>query len=674
MLVGGFALHGLQVRVLAAAAFTQPVAQQADVFVAGQDHVNVYRIPAVIVSGKGTVLAFAEAREGGDQSPTDLVLKRSFDKGATWQSMQTVVGRRGAQAIMNPCPVVDQADGTIFLLCNLFPDAHCQYKPGAVRLMLLRSTDDGATWSTPHDITEQCSDTRTWASLCCGPGVGIQTISGRLVIPCWHHEGGGESDFIDAIVYSDDHGRTWARGGNVPGFGDEPQVVELVDGTLLLAIRSDREREALHHRHKIATSRDGGKTWSVRGRHDTLVTPSCQASILRYTTAATDLGGNRLLFSNPAHANKRVNMTVRVSHDEGATWPLSRTVYAGSSAYSCLTVLSDGTIGLLYEHGKKDPYERISFARFGLEWLCDGKDRLRPRSARVDALQARGRGILREGLRDGQEFVKVHAAEALIWNHEPEEVRAVFTHELEKRPVPKYRIGVWRVMARLADQNSADREVFLRKLRGALLDDGGLDRVHAGETLGKLGFAERDAGIVRLAESAGEPTALQVMARWILANSGRPEDERGLAALLDAKADPIRSDVAYAIRWLAHIQPETYLRLGKALADEPVGSGARVFLLTALCVHAPENRFGSVKSGLFRYLDNGTPDEKSEACAAFAIRGDVTDLGVLEGLMADVNLDTRCAAAHAVLQILARNTRSRSAAASSTRANATDGS
>lgn len=366
------------VPVGAAIAKAEATIHQTDVFVAGEDNVHTYRIPAIVTTLKGTLLAFCEARKqsSGDQTPTDLVLKRSLDKGKSWQPMQIVVKGNRSEAIMNPTPIVDRTDGTILLLCNLFPNIHIQYKPGAGRQLVLRSTDDGITWSSPLDITEQISDPRSWASVCVGPGVGIQISSGRLVVPFWHFEAGLDGTFLDNLIYSDDRGYTWKKTPLVPGFGDESQVVELADGSLMLNIRATGGGQCeTHHRRKVAISFDGGETWSKVYRDEALITPCCQGSILRYTLKSDGYSRNRLLFSNPAHISKRVNMTVRLSDDEGQSWPLSRTINAGPSAYSCLTVLSDDTMGVIYETGDF-LYEKIRFARFNLEWLSHGQDRL----------------------------------------------------------------------------------------------------------------------------------------------------------------------------------------------------------------------------------------------------------------------------------------------------------
>jgi sialidase-1 len=150
--------------------------------------------------------------------------------------------------------------------------------------------------------------------------------------------------------------------------GNEVQVVERADGTLLLNARNQQG----NHCRTVATSRDGGQSWSPLADEPALPDPQCQGSIVRYTDPL-DGGRSRILFANAASQTDRVNLTARLSYDEGRTWPVSRTVHAGSSAYSCLTVLPDATIGLLYE---RDGYSRITFARFDLAWLTNGADRL----------------------------------------------------------------------------------------------------------------------------------------------------------------------------------------------------------------------------------------------------------------------------------------------------------
>jgi sialidase-1 len=171
------------------------------------------------------------------------------------------------------------------------------------------------------------------------------------------------------VILCDDHGETWRIGGIVSGADkDECQVVELADGTLMLNMRS-----SAHERCRVvAMSKDGGETWGESWCDRTLVDATCQGSILRYNDFEAG-GRNLLLFSNAASAKARERLTVRLSYDEGKNWPAARVLFAGPAAYSCIAVLPDGKIGCLYEHGRDHPYEAISFARFSVDWLSEGK-------------------------------------------------------------------------------------------------------------------------------------------------------------------------------------------------------------------------------------------------------------------------------------------------------------
>jgi sialidase-1 len=167
------------------------------------------------------------------------------------------------------------------------------------------------------------------------------------------------------VIYSDDHGQTWKLGGWVRPQMDESQVIERSDGTGGLLINMRNTAKA--NRRAQSVSRDGGQTWTAPEFPPELVEPRCQASLLRYNWPDGKEPG-RLLFSNPASPRRR-DLTVRISRDDGKTWPVSRTLHDGPAAYSCLTVLPDKSIGCLYECGRTNAYEKISFARFPLDWL-----------------------------------------------------------------------------------------------------------------------------------------------------------------------------------------------------------------------------------------------------------------------------------------------------------------
>jgi sialidase-1 len=358
----------------AAGALPAPAAQdkeapeQVDVFVAGTEGYHTFRIPALIVSKKGTVLAFCEGRKksASDTGDIDVVLRRSFDGGKTWQPLQ-VVADFGPDTVGNPCPVVDRTTGTIWLPLtkNLGNENEKLIRDGKSKggrtVWVTKSDDDGATWAAPVEITKDVSDPQ-WTWFATGPGCGIQLKSGRLLIPCDHTVLGTRA-MRSHVIYSDDHGKTWKKGGVAGDDTNECQVVEREDGSLLLNMRSYHKK----NRRAVATSKDGGLTWSPVTLDDALIEPTCQASFLRYSDRQTG-GKSRLLFANPA-STKREKLMVRLSYDEGATWPVAKVLHAGPAAYSALAVLPGGRIGCLYERGAKSAYERVTFARFGLDWL-----------------------------------------------------------------------------------------------------------------------------------------------------------------------------------------------------------------------------------------------------------------------------------------------------------------
>jgi sialidase-1 len=361
---------------------TASEAVQVDVFVAGTEGYHTFRIPSVLATPRGSLLAFCEGRKQGrgDSGDIDLVLRRSTDGGATWGPLQ-VVADVGPNTIGNPCPVVDRDTGTIWLAltANLGPDTQRQILDGTSRgtrtAWMTRSTDDGQTWSRPIEITASVK-ARDWTWYATGPGVGIQLQSGRLLVSCDHYLAGSQAAGSH-VIFSDDRGATWKLGGAVGGGVNECQVAELGDGTLVLNMRNIPARPGAGR--AVATSTDAGMSWTEPVRQPALVEPGCQASLIGFVDRSlTDRSRVRLLFSNPA-SGKRERMTVRASDDGGATWPRSGVLHAGPSAYSCLAVLADRTLGCLYERGEKSAYERITFARFGIEWLERSGDRSSPR-------------------------------------------------------------------------------------------------------------------------------------------------------------------------------------------------------------------------------------------------------------------------------------------------------
>jgi sialidase-1 len=321
---------------------------QTTVYQAGEGPYHTYRIPALIASPKGTLLAFCEGRKNSaaDSGDIDVLLRRSRDGGRTWLPVQ-IVADMGVDTVGNPTPVVERKSGTILLLLTRNPGNVTERQTGSRHrtVWITRSTDDGVTWSPPAEITAQVK-LPDWTWYATGPGNGIQLRSGRLVIPCDHNT--GPTDRFSHVIYSDDRGVTWKIGGTAEAQTNESAVAELANGELVLNMRSYHGK----NRRAVQRSRDGGLTWSPLVLDEALIEPVCQASMIR--------AGKRLLFSNPA-ATTRTRMTVRESRDGGRTWPKSRVIHEGPSAYSSMALLRGGGVSLLYEMGEHGPYERIVF-------------------------------------------------------------------------------------------------------------------------------------------------------------------------------------------------------------------------------------------------------------------------------------------------------------------------
>ena len=335
-------------------------------YASGTEGYNTFRIPAIVTSKKGTILAFAEGRKNSssDTGNIDLVVKRSTDSGKTWSTLK-LIWDDGDNVCGNPAPVVDYNTGTIYLLStwNLGSDQESQIigqtSKDSRRIFILQSTDDGQTWSSPVEITKSVKSA-DWTWYATGPCHGIQMTkgknAGRLLIPCDHIEAVSKKYYSHAI-FSDDHGKTWQLGGTTPqDLVNECTVAELSDGKLMLNMRNyDRTQKT----RKVSLSSDGGITWGNIYSDKSLPEPICQGSLYNYLIKKT--GEVKLLFVNPADENKRQNMTIRLSSDNGSTWEKSKVLFAGPAAYADLTQLTNGNIGCLYEAGANNPYQGIQF-------------------------------------------------------------------------------------------------------------------------------------------------------------------------------------------------------------------------------------------------------------------------------------------------------------------------
>jgi len=376
--------------------FTQPLLNKTDLFEAGTGGYATYRIPGIVVTSKGTLLAYCEARKSlqGDWGTIDIMMRRSADGARTWEKQRKIVNikgkvtqnamalkqnlaREGEITINNPVAIVDrQIDAVHFLYCVEY--ARCYY---------MRSDDDGRTFTEPVDITgtfAKFRDEYDWKVLATGPGHGIQLKNGRLLVPVWLSTGTGghaHRPSCVSVVYSDDNGRTWRRGQIVvanpnPVNPSETVAVQLADGRVMFNIR----HESKPRLRGVSISGDGATGWSKMIYHEQLPEPVCMGSIVRLSEKPGHKR-NRILFANPHNPDdrQRKNVTVKLSYDEGETWPVARSVEPGISGYSDLAVGPDGFAYCFYERGSVDTSHyrpaRLTVARFNLEWLTDSRDR-----------------------------------------------------------------------------------------------------------------------------------------------------------------------------------------------------------------------------------------------------------------------------------------------------------
>ena len=358
--------------------------RQVQVFQAGQEGYHSFRIPAIVRATNGAVLAFAEGRRngGGDIGAIDLVLKRSFDNGRTWGPLQKVIDG-GANTFGNPTPIADGRTGKILLLTT-YNDGNIteeQILTGGVkdrRVFLQASIDNGATWSMAKEITSAVKRP-DWRYYATGPVHGIQLArgahAGRLIAPCNHSttNSSGSPAWKAHLLYSDDGGDTWRIGATEsPNYGilnpNECAAVELADGRVYTVARNE-ESSAPDHR-AFACSRDAGLTFEAPFAIDvSLVSPVVQGCVLRYSAVDQGDSANRILFSAPGDPLKRERMTIRSSFDETRSWSTGKVIYGGPSGYSDMVMLPGGLVGLLYESGTKQPYERITFATLSTAFL-----------------------------------------------------------------------------------------------------------------------------------------------------------------------------------------------------------------------------------------------------------------------------------------------------------------
>ncbi|MBZ0297376.1 MAG: glycoside hydrolase [Anaerolineae bacterium] len=363
---------------------TDPFFSITNLFEANTNGYINYRIPGICVTPNGVALAHTEARKGrgGDWDMIDILMRRSFDQGSTWEAPRKIIDHAdfGDGPIHNCNTIVDSVTGEV----------HVLFCFGYARAFHMKSDDDGKTFSKPVDITstfEQFRPEYDWGVLAIGLPNGIQLTSGRLIIPVWLSISKTKAHRPNrcAVIYSDDHGQSWQRGAMVPDVVpnlNETSIVELSDGRVLLNMRNGVGVK----RRVITTCPTGIDNWETPWLDPALLEPTCQGTVFRLSTASE--GHNRILFCNPDNADgkdkkgpdiflTRKNLTVKLSDDDCRTWPVSKVIEPGFSGYSGLAVCPDKTILCAFERGGPDGVDSddyLAVARFNLAWLTDGSD------------------------------------------------------------------------------------------------------------------------------------------------------------------------------------------------------------------------------------------------------------------------------------------------------------
>ncbi len=355
----------------------ESVPKRVDVFTAGVDGYFAYRIPSFVVAPNGDLLVFCEGRKENlsDDGNIDLLMKRSTDGGATWLPQQLIYEEGGDARIKygNPTAVIDEETGIIWLATNRDYLTDRGRRAGG-SLVLFRSDDSGRTWSKPIDISASIRKP-DWGHHAFGPGIGVQLrhgkYKGRLVLPAnFRKSFDKRQPSYSHVIVSDDHGKTWKLGGTLGDYSNECQVAEIQeDGRsgLLINMRNHWGRGGFPEKsgkRLVARSFDAGQSWGAEAMDAALPEPPCQASLYRYSFATSN-EPSRLLFANPIGPG-RANLRVRLSLDEGRTWPQGKLVAVGAAAYSCMARLPGDRVGIVYEGGN---YQRISFSTFSIDDL-----------------------------------------------------------------------------------------------------------------------------------------------------------------------------------------------------------------------------------------------------------------------------------------------------------------
>lgn len=352
----------------------------------GQFECHTFRIPAMVATNKGTLLGVYDMRYTSSrdlQGDMDIGLSRSTDGGNNWARPVSIMDMKkygdlpeDQNGCSDPNILVDRTTGEIFVSAvwtHGKPGTH-QWRgkgsePGysinkSSQFMIVRSIDDGLTWSTPENWTKKLKDPK-WHLFAPAPGNGITLSNGTLVMPTQGRDAVGRP--FSNLMWSEDHGKNWTLSEHARDNTTECAVVELSNGSLMLNMRDNRNRsdKSKTNGRAVSVTLDMGKSWSVHpSDHKALPEPVCMASLLSHDLPD---GRRALFFSNPNSKQRREKMTVRMSLDGGQTWPRSILLDQKGGAYSSLAMVDEKTLGILYESSVADMvFQKMNLSEFGL--------------------------------------------------------------------------------------------------------------------------------------------------------------------------------------------------------------------------------------------------------------------------------------------------------------------
>lgn len=317
---------------------------ESEVWTAGEDGLETFYIYGLLAANK-TIFAFSEGRiERHDKSAHHIVLKKSTDNGKTWSKNQFIVKSQNGECFCNPTPIFERQTGMIFLFYGQ------NFENNRSELYLISSSDDGENWSAPQNLTYLFDNNLDdWTLHLPGPGHGLQTKDGKLLLQIWHRRPitfpVEERRYGISVIYSDDFGESWKNGGIIPIENapiNESRIVELENGELLLNARCGAFTTSPRY---FSSSFDKGENWSEPEAVTSLPTAfATDSGFVNFQQNEQDL----LILTRPNNEQLRKNLTVYLSDNKGKSWNYSKSIYKDFAGYSDAVILSDGNIGVIY--------------------------------------------------------------------------------------------------------------------------------------------------------------------------------------------------------------------------------------------------------------------------------------------------------------------------------------